>query len=105
MVLSLLSRFIACIVGRWKAKLTKAVGHAGSLAGAGDDAIAKEKWFMDYFGVDGIFTPAKPIFSKKGAVVTNISHIPEAMTKVIGVKWCRQGLSIKGDFIIKAVVW
>ena len=29
---------IACIVGRWKARLTKACGHAGTLAGSGDDA-------------------------------------------------------------------
>ena len=50
---------VACIVGRWKAKLTKACGHAGSLAGSGDDAAAKEQWFMDYFGVDEIYTPGK----------------------------------------------
>jgi succinyl-CoA synthetase alpha subunit len=32
---------VACIVGRWKAKLTRAVGHAGALAGGDDDAAAK----------------------------------------------------------------
>jgi succinyl-CoA synthetase alpha subunit len=63
---------VACVVGRWKAGLTKACGHAGSLAGAGDDAKAKEKWFMEYFGVDGIYTPESPVFSKKGAVLNGV---------------------------------
>ena len=46
---------VACVVGRWKAKLTRAVGHAGAMAGGDDDAGAKEQWFMAKFGVDGIF--------------------------------------------------
>lgn len=83
---------VACVVGRWKAKLTKACGHAGSLAGSGDDARAKEKWFMNYFGVNDIYTPENPVFSKKGAVVTNIAHIPEAITRVMELN------SIKSDF-------
>ena len=29
---------VACVVGRWKSKLTRAVGHAGAMAGGGDDA-------------------------------------------------------------------
>ena len=33
---------VACVVGRWKAKLTRAVGHAGAMAGSGDDAASKE---------------------------------------------------------------
>src|SRR3712207_2851458 len=40
---------IACVVGRWKAKLTRAVGHAGAIAGSGDDAASKEEWFMEIF--------------------------------------------------------
>ncbi len=93
---------VACIVGRWKARLTKAVGHAGSLAGSGDDAAAKEKWFMDYFGVKDIFTPENPVFSKKGAVVTNIAHIPEAMTKVMEANGVKQDFEPKGDLSKKA---
>jgi succinyl-CoA synthetase alpha subunit len=27
---------VACVVGRWKSKLTRAVGHAGAMAGSGD---------------------------------------------------------------------
>src|SRR5215471_6568791 len=74
---------VACVVGRWKTKLTRAVGHAGAMSGGADDAVAKERWFMEMFGVDGIFTPEKPAFSGKGAVVTNIAHIPAALTAVM----------------------
>src|SRR5690242_14410862 len=63
---------VACVVGRWKAKLTRAVGHAGALAGGDDDAATKEHWFMKKFGVDGVFTPENPVFSANGAVVANI---------------------------------
>ena len=56
---------VVCVVGRWKAKLTRAVGHAGAIAGSGDSAEAKEKWFMDAFGVDGLFTPEQPVFSAR----------------------------------------
>src|SRR5207245_3576612 len=69
---------VACGVGRWKGKLTRAGGHAGALAGGNDDAAGKERWFMDKFGVDAVFTPDKPVFSAKGALVTNIAHIPAA---------------------------
>src|SRR5208283_3850172 len=71
---------VACVVGRWKSKLTRAVGHAGALAGSGDRAEDKERWFMEAFGVDALFTPERPVFSAKGAVVTNIAHIPAALT-------------------------
>ncbi len=74
---------VACVVGRWKAKLTRSVGHAGAMAGSGDDAAAKERWFMEKFGVDAIYTPDNPVCSAKGAVVTNIAHIPMAMTAVM----------------------
>lgn len=74
---------VACVVGRWKARLTRAVGHAGAMAGGHDDAAAKEGWFMEKFGVDGIFTPENPVFSPRGAVVTNIAHIPAALTAVM----------------------
>ncbi|MBI5887123.1 MAG: CoA-binding protein [Deltaproteobacteria bacterium] len=92
---------VACVVGRWKARLTKACGHAGSLAGSGDDAAAKEKWFMDYFGVKDIYTPEKPVFSKKGAVVTNIAHIPEAMSKVMELNGAAPDFESKGDLSLK----
>lgn len=92
---------VACVVGRWKARLTKACGHAGSLAGSGDDANAKEKWYMDYFGVNGIYTPQTPIVSKKGAVVTNIAYIPEALTKVMELNGIKPDFEAKGDLSLK----
>jgi len=92
---------IACVVGRWKAQLTKSCGHAGSLAGSGDDAVAKEGWFMDYFGVKDIYTPENPVFSKKGALVTNIAHIPEALTKVMELNGKKPDFERKGDLSLK----
>ncbi|MEE8206147.1 MAG: CoA-binding protein, partial [Nitrospinaceae bacterium] len=92
---------IACVVGRWKAKLTKSCGHAGSLAGSGDDAIAKENWFKDYFGVKGIYTPENPVFSKKGALVTNIADIPEALTKVMELNGKKPDFPSKGNLSLK----
>jgi hypothetical protein len=48
------------------------------MAGSGDKAEDKERWFMEAFSVDSIFTPERPIYSAKGAVVTNVAHIPSA---------------------------
>src|SRR3954463_1537855 len=92
---------VACVVGRWKAKLTRAVGHAGAMAGGDDDAGAKEQWFMAKFGVDGIFTPDKPVFSARGAVVTNIAHIPAALTAVMRENATRPDLNPEGSLALK----
>lgn len=74
---------VACVVGRWKSKLTRAVGHAGAMAGGADDAESKERWFMEKFGVSEAFTPERPVFSRQGALVTNIAHVPAALTAVM----------------------
>ena len=92
---------VACVVGRWKAKLTRAVGHAGAMAGGNDDAAGKERWFMDKFGVEGIFTPDKPIYSAKGAVVTNIAHIPAALTAVMRENATRPDFAPEGSLALK----
>jgi len=92
---------IACVVGRWKAKLTKACGHAGAIAGSGDNALAKEEWFMEKFGVDALFTPDNPVCSAKGAVVTNISHIPLAMTAVMAKHGVKPDFAPVGDLSMK----
>jgi len=92
---------VACVVGRWKANLTHACGHAGSLAGSGDDAAAKEGWFKTYFGVDDIFTPENPVFSEKGAVVTNIAHIPAALTQVMALNGIEPDFEPQGDLSLK----
>jgi succinyl-CoA synthetase alpha subunit len=92
---------IACVVGRWKAKLTRAVGHAGAIAGAGDGAEAKEKWFQRILRVDGIYSPENPIVSQAGAVVTNIAHIPEALTAVMKLNGIEPDFAPEGDLTLK----
>ena len=92
---------VACVVGRWKSRLTRAVGHAGAMAGAGDSAQDKERWFMDAFGVDTIFTPENPVVSKKGAVVTNIAHIPAALTAVMAASGAQPDFAPRGSLTLK----
>jgi succinyl-CoA synthetase alpha subunit len=93
---------VACVVGRWKSKLTRAVGHAGAMAGGHDDAQAKERWFMEKFGVDAIYTPEQPSFSAKGAVVTNIAHIPAALTAVMRANATLPDFASEGTLALKA---
>ena len=93
---------VACVVGRWKSKLTRAVGHAGAMAGGSDDAAGKERWFMDKFGVNAIFTPERPVFSAKGAVVTNIAHIPAALSAVMRENAARPDFAPEGSLALKA---
>jgi len=92
---------VACVVGRWKAKLSRSVGHAGAMAGSGDDAAAKERWFMEMFGVDAIYTPDNPVCSAKGAVVTNIAHIPVAMTAVMAQNGVGPDFPSQGSLSLK----
>ncbi len=92
---------VACVVGRWKAKLSRAIGHAGAMAGSGDNAIAKEKWFQETLGVDEIFTPQNPVVSKRGAVVTNIAHIPAALTAVMQLHGVSPDFASEGDLTLK----
>lgn len=92
---------VACVVGRWKSKLTRAVGHAGAMAGGDDDAAAKERWFMNKFGVNGVFTPDNPVASAKGAVVTNIAHIPAALTAVMRENGARPDFAPQGSLALK----
>ena len=92
---------VACVVGRWKSKLTRAVGHAGAMAGGGDDALAKERWFMQKFGVDALFTPERPLCSAKGAVVTNIAHIPAALSAVMAKNGVKPDFAPEGTMELK----
>ena len=92
---------VACVVGRWKSKLTRAVGHAGAMAGSGDKAEDKERWFMESFGVDRIFTPENPAASAKGAVVINIAHIPAALTAVMQLNRIAPDFEPRGDLSLK----
>ncbi len=92
---------VVCVVGRWKDKLTRACGHAGAIAGSGDNAAAKERWFLAKFGVDEIYTPEHPTFSAKGAVVTNIAHIPQALTDVMRLNGVEPDFAPRGDLMLK----
>src|SRR3954447_2331215 len=57
---------------------------------------------MAKFGVDGIFTPENPIFSAKGAVVTNIAHIPLALAAVMRENATRPDFEPEGNLALKA---
>jgi succinyl-CoA synthetase alpha subunit len=93
---------VACVVGRWKSKLTRAVGHAGAMGDGSDDALAKERWFLEKFGVDEIFTPEHPTFSALGALVTNIAHIPQALAAVMAANGARSDFAPEGSLALKA---
>jgi succinyl-CoA synthetase alpha subunit len=92
---------VACVVGRWKSRLTRAVGHAGAMAGGSDDARTKEQWFMDKFGVERLFTPDDPCCSAKGAVVTNIAHIPAALSAVMRANATLPDFEPEGSLALK----
>ena len=92
---------VACVVGRWKSRLTRAVGHAGAMAGGSDDAQAKERWFMEKFGVDRLFTLDDPCCSARGAVVTNIAHIPAALTAVMRANATMPDFEPEGSLALK----
>lgn len=92
---------VACVVGRWKSRLTRAVGHAGAMAGSGDKAEDKENWFIEAFGTEGVFTPETPYASAKGALVTNIADIPAALTAVIRLNGKETDFAPRGDLTLK----
>ena len=92
---------VACVVGRWKSRLTRAVGHAGAMSGGGDDAQSKERWFMEKFGVDALYTPERPVCSAKGAVVTNIAHIPAALSAVMALSGIKPDFAPEGTMELK----
>lgn len=72
---------VCCVTGKWKTDIARPCGHAGALAGSGDDAVSKEKWFDEYFGV-GLFNPENPRVTKRGVRVASIQQIPEAMKAI-----------------------
>ena len=92
---------VVCIVGRWKSKLTRAVGHAGAIAGLGDGAEDKEAWFREALDVEDIFTPERPVASPKGAVVTNIADIPTALTTVMKLNGMAPDFDTRGSLSLK----
>ena len=91
---------IACVTGRWKASISRACGHAGAVGGSGDDALAKEKWFDEYFGV-GVFDPANPKVSKKGVRITSIQEVPTALAAVAELIGQKPDFEPIGDLSLK----
>jgi len=91
---------IAVVTGRWKKNLTRAVGHAGALAGAGDDALAKEEMFDKYFGVPE-YDPKKPKVSDRGVRVPTIQQIPEALGMVMKQLGHKTDFEPIGDLSLK----
>lgn len=92
---------IVCVTGRWKSQLTRAVGHAGALAGDGDDAESKERWFDAYFKMQA-FDPEKPEkVSRRGIRVSSIQHIPAAVKAVFDKLGRKHDFEPMGDLSLK----
>jgi succinyl-CoA synthetase alpha subunit/citrate synthase len=91
---------VVCVTGRWKSKITRAVGHAGALAGSKDDAVSKEKWFDDYFGLKE-YNPEEPKVSKKGVRVVSIQHIPQALKEVYKLHGWKADFEPRGNLNLK----
>ena len=92
---------VVCVVGHWKARLTRPCGHAGAIIGEGDSAADKERWFLEKFGVDRLFTPKQPICSPRGAVVNNISYVPQALTEVMKLNGVEPDFEPRGTLRLK----
>jgi succinyl-CoA synthetase alpha subunit len=92
---------VACVVGKWKERLTRPVGHAGAVSGSGTSAQDKEGWLMEAVGVEGIWTPEDPVHSERGAVVTNIAHIPSALTQVMAARGVKPDFEPRGSLALK----
>jgi hypothetical protein len=71
------------------------------MAGSGDRAEDKEAWFIEAFGVEGLWTPENPVVSAKGAVVTNIAHIPAALTTVMKLNGATSDFASAGNLSLK----
>jgi succinyl-CoA synthetase alpha subunit len=91
---------VVCVTGRWKKDIGRSCGHAGALAGSGDDALSKEKWFDDYFGVP-CFDPDNPKVSKRGVRVASIQTVPAAMKAVFEAIGEESDFEPRGDLNLK----
>lgn len=91
---------VVCVTGRWKKGIARSCGHAGALAGTGDDAESKEAWFDTFFGVP-VFEPADPVVSKRGVRVASIQQIPDAMRAVFEAIDEKKDFAPDGDLSLK----
>lgn len=91
---------VVCVTGRWKKDIGRSCGHAGALAGSGDDALSKEAWFDAYFGVP-CFDPEHPVVSRRGVRVASIQAIPAAMKAVFDAVGEAPDFAPRGDLNLK----
>jgi len=91
---------VVCVTGRWKTGLGRSCGHAGALAGGGDNAEAKERWFDEYFGVPQ-FDPENPVVSDRGVRVASIQQVPVAMRAVYAHLGLEPDFVHEGDLSLK----
>lgn len=91
---------IACVTGRWKKNLTRSCGHAGAMAGSGDDAESKERWFDDYFGVP-VFNPENPEVSRRGVRISTIQDVAAAVGACMELYGDKHDFAPTGDLSLK----
>ncbi|HEY6005114.1 MAG TPA: hypothetical protein VIV57_19705 [Anaeromyxobacter sp.] len=91
---------VCCVTGRWRKEVTRTCGHAGALAGNGEDAESKERWFDDYFGVP-VFDPETRLVGRRGVRVSSIQFVPEAVRAVFEKMGEAPDFETTGDLSLK----
>jgi succinyl-CoA synthetase alpha subunit len=91
---------VCCVTGRWKKEITRTCGHAGAMAGIGEDAESKERWFDDYFGVP-VFDPRTRRVGKRGVRTTSIQYVPDAVRAVFERMDEEPDFEASGDLSLK----
>lgn len=91
---------VCCVTGRWKKEVTRTCGHAGALAGSGEDAESKERWFDDYFGVP-VFDPETRVVGRRGVRVPSIQYVPDAVRAVFEKMGEPPDFEATGDLSLK----
>lgn len=91
---------IACVTGRWKKNLARSCGHAGAMAGSGDDAESKEQWFDTYFGVP-VFNPEDPEVSRRGVRISTIQDVAVAVGACMELRGDQPDFTPTGDLSLK----
>lgn len=91
---------VCCVTGRWRKEVTRTCGHAGALAGSGEDAESKERWFDDYFGVP-VFDPDTRGVGRRGVRVSSIQYVPDAIRAVFEKMGEPQDFETTGDLSLK----
>ncbi len=92
---------VVCVTGRWKSKINRAVGHAGALAGSNDDAMSKENWFDQYFGVPAFDLQMPERIGQRGVRVVSIQHIPRALKSIYNLQNQKPDFEPRGNLSLK----